>query len=103
MISTRRFLVVLPATALLIAVLLLATKASNDPQPAKAEAASNASTSKASASRSSSDSILTQEIDRIISESDSAHARWGVFVESMKDGRVLNSRDGDKLFSPASN
>jgi serine-type D-Ala-D-Ala carboxypeptidase/endopeptidase (penicillin-binding protein 4) len=103
MISTRRFLFVLPATALLIAVLLLATKASNDPQRTKSEAASSASTSKASASRSSSDSVLTKEIDRIIAESDSAHARWGVFVESMKDGRVLNSRDGDRLFTPASN
>ena len=103
MISARRFLVVLTATAALFAVLLLATRASNDPQPAKSEAASSVSASNASASMSPSDSTLTKEIDRIIAESDSAHARWGVVVVSMKDGRVLSSRDGDRLFTPASN
>ena len=30
-------------------------------------------------------------------------ARWGVFVLSLLDGRVLYSRDGDKPFTPASN
>jgi serine-type D-Ala-D-Ala carboxypeptidase/endopeptidase (penicillin-binding protein 4) len=101
MINARRLLGVLTAISLLIAVWLLAIKASNYAQPAKSEAASSAPASDASAS--SSDSILTKEIDRIIGESDSAHARWGVFVASMKDDRVLNSRDGNKLFTPASN
>ena len=101
MISSRRFLFVLTATAVLIAVGLLAIKASNDPQPAKSEAGSSTAASNASASPA--DSILTKEIDRIIGDSDSAHARWGVFVASMKDGRVLSSRDGDRLFTPASN
>ena len=103
MISARRFLVVLTATAGLFAVLLLATRASNAPQPAKSEAAPSVAASKASASRSPSDSALTKEIDRIIAEGDSAHARWGVFIASTKDGRVLSSRDGDRLFTPASN
>lgn len=102
MISARRFLVVLTATTVLIGGWLLATGASSDPQPAKSEALSVAA-SNASASKSQSDSILTKEIDRIIAESDSAHARWGVFVASTKDGRVLSSRDGDRLFTPASN
>jgi D-alanyl-D-alanine carboxypeptidase/D-alanyl-D-alanine-endopeptidase (penicillin-binding protein 4) len=101
MISARRFLVVLTAAAVLIAGWLLATRASNDPQPAKSEAASSVSASNASASPS--DSVLTKQIDRMIAESDSARARWGVFVASMKDGRVLQSRDGDRLFTPASN
>lgn len=101
MISTRRFLIVLTAIAVLIAVWLLATKASNYAQPAKSEAASSVPASNPSASPS--DLILTNEIDRIIKESDSAHARWGVFVASVKDGRVLTSRDGDRLFTPASN
>ena len=99
MLSTRRVLVVLTATAVLITVWLLATSASNYAQPAKSEAASSVPASNAS----SPDSFLTKEINRIIGESDSAHARWGVFVASMKDGRVLNSRDGDRLFTPASN
>jgi len=46
---------------------------------------------------------LARQIDRAIDESEQTRARWGVFVMSMKDGRVLVSRDGDKLFTPASN
>jgi len=46
---------------------------------------------------------LAKEIDRTIDESDLAQARWGMFVMSMRDGRVLYSRNGDKLFTPASN
>jgi D-alanyl-D-alanine carboxypeptidase/D-alanyl-D-alanine-endopeptidase (penicillin-binding protein 4) len=48
------------------------------------------------------DTSLAREIDRIIGES-SVPARWGVFVISQKDGRVLYSRDADKSFTPASN
>jgi D-alanyl-D-alanine carboxypeptidase/D-alanyl-D-alanine-endopeptidase (penicillin-binding protein 4) len=103
MINARRFLVMLTVTAVLISGWLLATRASNEPQPAKSEATPSVAASKASASSSPSDSVLTKEIDRIIAEGDSAHARWGVFIASTKDGRVLGSRDGDKLFTPASN
>ncbi len=46
---------------------------------------------------------LAQEIDRAINESNLTHARWGVFVMSLKDGRVLCSHNGDQLFTPASN
>ena len=49
------------------------------------------------------DLALAREIDRAIDESDLAQARWGAFVMSMRDGRVLYSRNGDKLFTPASN
>lgn len=49
------------------------------------------------------DTALAREIDRAIDESDLTRARWGVFVMSMKDGRVLYSRNGDRLFTPASN
>ena len=45
---------------------------------------------------------LQREIDRIIDESD-VKARWGVFVISPKDGRVLYARNADKSFTPASN
>jgi serine-type D-Ala-D-Ala carboxypeptidase/endopeptidase (penicillin-binding protein 4) len=49
------------------------------------------------------DLALARELDRTIDESASANARWGVFVISMNDGRVIYSRNGDKLFTPASN
>src|SRR5438552_4918951 len=49
------------------------------------------------------DLALAKEIDRTIDESDLVQARWGVFVMSMRDGRVLYSRNGDKLFTPVSN
>src|SRR5260370_28890616 len=49
------------------------------------------------------DAALTQEIDRAIDESKLSNARWGVFVMSLTSGRVLSSRNGDKLFTPASN
>jgi D-alanyl-D-alanine carboxypeptidase/D-alanyl-D-alanine-endopeptidase (penicillin-binding protein 4) len=49
------------------------------------------------------DLALAHELDRAIDESASANARWGVFVMSMNDGRVIYSRNGDKLFTPASN
>lgn len=48
------------------------------------------------------DTSLARELDRIIGESN-VPARWGVFVISQKDGRVLYSRDADKSFTPASN
>jgi D-alanyl-D-alanine carboxypeptidase/D-alanyl-D-alanine-endopeptidase (penicillin-binding protein 4) len=54
-------------------------------------------------SRQPEDKALAQEIDRVLDESDLAQARWGIFVMSMKDGRVLYSRNGDQLFTPASN
>lgn len=71
--------------------------ASPIPTPAKAFA------SKAPVSQQPEDAALAREIDRAIDESDLAQARWGMFVVSMKDGRVLYSRNGDQLFTPASN
>jgi D-alanyl-D-alanine carboxypeptidase/D-alanyl-D-alanine-endopeptidase (penicillin-binding protein 4) len=56
-----------------------------------------------SVSNTPTDIALAREIDRAIDESDLTQARWGVFVMSLSDGRVLYSRNGDKLFTPASN
>lgn len=67
------------------------------PPPAKVSASPD------SLSKQPEDVALAQEIDRVIDASDLTRARWGVFVMSMKDGRVLYSRNGDKLFTPASN
>jgi D-alanyl-D-alanine carboxypeptidase/D-alanyl-D-alanine-endopeptidase (penicillin-binding protein 4) len=39
----------------------------------------------------------------LIDEGEFREARWGVFVMSLKDGRVLYSRNADKAIAPASN
>src|SRR6266516_154373 len=56
-----------------------------------------------SATTSAADIELARLIDQAIDSSELASARWGVFVMSLRDGRVVYSRDGDKLFTPASN
>jgi PBP4 family serine-type D-alanyl-D-alanine carboxypeptidase len=48
------------------------------------------------------DVALAKKIDDLIEKSEFANARWGVFVVSLKDGRVLVGRDAQKLFTPAS-
>jgi serine-type D-Ala-D-Ala carboxypeptidase/endopeptidase (penicillin-binding protein 4) len=48
------------------------------------------------------DLALCEKINRRIDESQFSNARWGVFAVSLKDGRVVCSRDGRKLFNPAS-
>lgn len=45
---------------------------------------------------------LARKIDEIIEKSEFVNARWGVFVVSLKDGRVVVARDARKLFNPAS-
>lgn len=46
---------------------------------------------------------LGRNIERGIESSDFAKARWGIFVVSLRDGRVLYARDADRPISPASN
>jgi D-alanyl-D-alanine carboxypeptidase/D-alanyl-D-alanine-endopeptidase (penicillin-binding protein 4) len=75
------------------------TRTSATPAPAAVKAA----TAPNSLSNKPADVALARAIDRAIDTSDLTRARWGVFVISMKDGRVLCSRNGDKLFTPASN
>lgn len=48
------------------------------------------------------DVALAKKIDELIETGEFANARWGVFVVSLKDGRVLAARDAQKLFTPAS-
>ena len=48
------------------------------------------------------DVAMCAEINEQIDKSPSANAHWGVIVVSLKDGRVACSRDGRKLFNPAS-
>jgi D-alanyl-D-alanine carboxypeptidase/D-alanyl-D-alanine-endopeptidase (penicillin-binding protein 4) len=56
-----------------------------------------------SVSNTSSALELGHNIARAIDESEFARARWGIFVMSLRDGRVLYARDADKTFAPASN
>jgi serine-type D-Ala-D-Ala carboxypeptidase/endopeptidase (penicillin-binding protein 4) len=46
---------------------------------------------------------LTAELDAIFADTAMAHAHWGVFVRSLETGRVLYSRNAERLFVPASN
>lgn len=48
------------------------------------------------------DAALAKNIDETIDKSEFVDARWGVFVVSLKDGRILAARDAQKLFNPAS-
>ena len=48
------------------------------------------------------DAALAAKIDETIDKSEFQDARWGVFVVSLKDGRVIAARDAQKLFNPAS-
>lgn len=48
------------------------------------------------------DVALCENVNRTIDGSPTANARWGFFAVSLKDGRVVCSRDGRKLFNPAS-
>ena len=48
------------------------------------------------------DVAMCAEINEAIDKSQFSNARWGVFAVSLKDGRVVCSRDGRKLFNPAS-
>ena len=48
------------------------------------------------------DRALAEKLDALIEKSEFANARWGVFVVSLKDGRILAAKDAQKLFNPAS-
>src|SRR5919109_5172474 len=52
---------------------------------------------------STTEAELGRLIDQAIDGSEFATARWGVFVVSLRDDRVLYARNADKLFTPASN
>jgi serine-type D-Ala-D-Ala carboxypeptidase/endopeptidase (penicillin-binding protein 4) len=102
MLKRPRLIALLGVTVAALSLVVGATrqrKIQSQPQPDKNASAS--STPKPATIVS--DPALSSAIDQMIQQSDAAQARWGVFVMSLKDGRVLCSRDGDKLFTPASN
>jgi D-alanyl-D-alanine carboxypeptidase/D-alanyl-D-alanine-endopeptidase (penicillin-binding protein 4) len=57
-------------------------------------------TSKFVISNAPADKLLQQKIDVALQ---GAVGRWGIFVMSLQDGRVLYARDADRSFIPASN
>ena len=46
---------------------------------------------------------LASRIDDILNQPDVARGFWGIEVVSLASGKVLYSRNADKLFTPASN
>jgi D-alanyl-D-alanine carboxypeptidase/D-alanyl-D-alanine-endopeptidase (penicillin-binding protein 4) len=101
---TKLALLSVVLTTLFLASLLIARSGFESKEKAKSPAAPTATAPiTTSAAKQPDDATLAKEIDRAIDESDLTRARWGVFVMSMKDGRVLYSRNGDRLFTPASN
>ena len=106
--STRYLLLSLIVLACLLLPLLIGRaafesrdKSTHSASPATTPAKARVSTVRVS--QQAEDAALARDIDHAIDESDLARARWGIFVMSTKDGRVLYSRNGDQLFTPASN
>ena len=66
-------------------------------------AAESVAQSSNSTSRSRSATELQRKIDEAIEASEFRSARWGVYVLSLRDGRTVAAREGDKPFTPASN
>lgn len=93
----------LPGVCSASVLALLLTAYLPNPNSTLAPLPSTAGLSQPASPRTPQDSALAREIDRAIDESDLAQARWGVFVMSLTDGRVIYSRSGEKLFTPASN
>lgn len=73
------------------------------PQPKEKVAASSPVQKATAPSPNPLDSSLAKAIDQIIDGSELKQGRLGVFVMSLSDGRVVYSRDSDRLFTPASN
>ncbi|MGB7070904.1 MAG: D-alanyl-D-alanine carboxypeptidase/D-alanyl-D-alanine-endopeptidase [Pyrinomonadaceae bacterium] len=48
------------------------------------------------------DVALADRLNQLIDSSEFRDSRWGVFVVSLEDGRVIAARDAQKLFTPAS-
>ena len=73
---------------------LVASKGKDKDQPKQAAVSTKSSSAESN--------DLANRIDSAINESESV-ARWGISVISMADGSKVYERNGDKLFTPASN
>ena len=102
--TTLLLLPIAVATCLLVPLLIGKTNliARNETKAAATPTAAKASTPDL-LSKQPADVALAQQIDQAIDSSELTQARWGVFVMSTRDGRVLVSHNSDRLFTPASN
>src|SRR5689334_14995208 len=95
------FLIVLIAAS--VSVRLLNGQPKRSAEKTKAAPAATKQSTPESTVAKPADAALAAEIDRILGSSDTQHARFGIFVTSLSDGRVIYAHDSDKLFVPASN
>ncbi|MEP6819964.1 MAG: D-alanyl-D-alanine carboxypeptidase/D-alanyl-D-alanine-endopeptidase [bacterium] len=95
-LQVKIVLVIFLLTASLLLLRPLVASKGKDKEPPKQLAVSEKSTSAESTD-------LAKRIDNAIDESDLGAARWGISVVSMSDGSTVYQRNGDKLFTPASN
>lgn len=100
--TTLLLLPVAIATCLLVPLLIGNLNARNETKTAATPAAIKTANPTV-LSKQPADVALAQQIDQAIDSSEATQARWGIFVMSTKDGRVLASRNSDRLFTPASN
>src|ERR1700752_674268 len=49
------------------------------------------------------DPDLGRTLDALLSSAEFSGSRWGIAVISLNDGKLLYEKNGDKLFTPASN
>jgi D-alanyl-D-alanine carboxypeptidase/D-alanyl-D-alanine-endopeptidase (penicillin-binding protein 4) len=88
----------------LLTVRLFGGQTKHNDTPTKAAPAAKPEAEKSeTTTKPAGDAALAGAIDRVLEDKDAGRARWGVFVMALKDGRVLYSRDADRLFTPASN
>jgi serine-type D-Ala-D-Ala carboxypeptidase/endopeptidase (penicillin-binding protein 4) len=100
----RNALLFLAIAICLLALLLIVESGAGSREKENREPAPSPKLSSlTSVKESPADANLSHSIDRAIDESEVSQARWGVFAVSLSDGHVLYSRNGDKLFTPASN
>lgn len=97
--SSQALLILLAIVLAGLAVRLLSGQ-TNRPATEKAKAPSAIAQEP---NKSVADATLAAELDRLLNASDAQQARFGVFVASLGDGRVIYAHDGNKLFTPASN
>ncbi|HXI24557.1 MAG TPA: D-alanyl-D-alanine carboxypeptidase/D-alanyl-D-alanine-endopeptidase [Pyrinomonadaceae bacterium] len=104
MMRNRKFLLSLIVLTIVVAAVALALGQRKSPTQPKEKAVAPSPAQKAAApSPNTLDSSLAKAIDQIIDGSELKQGRLGVFVMSLSDGRVIYSRDSDRLFTPASN
>jgi D-alanyl-D-alanine carboxypeptidase/D-alanyl-D-alanine-endopeptidase (penicillin-binding protein 4) len=96
--SKSKLVFVAAVTIVLAGLLLITYHATGRETKLELETAS-APTQKPGATQSD----LAQQIDGILARSSPQQGRCGIFIMSLKDGHTVYSRDGDKLFVPASN